>query len=110
MSELPVTSLDDVREAKRSTRDELFERHFGSLSVTAARLNVEAYCDQGMDRDIAVAWIMNDRQRVKDLVASDDKNERARVIRLALTNITSQLVTHPQTQKYRGLLPYGNVY
>ena len=98
MEELPK------KDKKQEVRDEIFRRHFGSLSMEAAQMSVDAYCDEGPDRDIALAWLRDNMDRLTEIVGDVGKEERNKMTREAMTKATNQLMAHKRMKKHLNLL------
>lgn len=92
---------------QKPTRSELIKRHFGDLSVAAAYTSIEAYCDDNIQKEIALAWLHPEHKKeVKNLMGDDlTKKERRALVGRSVTKIASELKWHPRMVKYRHLFP-----
>lgn len=86
--------------------DSVYKRHFGKLTIDAARLNMQAFCRDDGYRELAFAWLNRDKQLVKILVGDVSKEERNAKVRIALTEVTRQLLEHDGTKRFRDMLPH----
>ena len=92
---------------QKPSRAELIRRHFGELGVAAAYTSIEAYCDDNIQKEIALAWLHPEHKKeVRNLIGDDlTKKERKAVVRRSVTKIAMELKWHPRMVKYRHLFP-----
>lgn len=109
MSELPDTEAKEYQQVveQKSKREEALQKHFGALSVAAAYTSIEAYCDDNIQREIALAWLHPEHKKeVKNLIGNDlSKKERRALVQRSVTKVALELKWHPQMVKYRHLFP-----
>lgn len=103
MSELPK-ALAEVQYASEP-QSRAYEHYFGSIALQQAINSIEAYTDKSdnFDRNIARAWLLDDRTQLDALLATREHAEAAQ--HAALMRVSTEMWAHIFMQKYTAHRP-----